>query len=66
MWNTSCDIEFLHNLARNFGAITKRGTHATAYAIAAISGFAYKVGGTAKLKACTLSLYHLSRNSYRE
>lgn len=51
MWNTSCDIEFLHNLARNFGAITKRGTHATAYAIAAISGFAYKVGGTAKLKS---------------
>ena len=51
MWNTSCDIEFLNNIARNFGAITKRGTHATAYAIAAISGFAYKVGGTAKLKS---------------
>ena len=50
MWNSSCDVDFVYNIARNFGAINKIGWHARTYAVAAIMVFAGKVGGTSALK----------------
>lgn len=49
-WNTACDVEFVHNLCKNFGSIKKLGAGATAYAICAIAIFGTKAGGTAYLK----------------
>lgn len=49
-WNTNCDIQFVHNIARNFGAIKALGTYNRNYAVAAIMVFAAKAGGTTALK----------------
>lgn len=51
MWNSKCDVEFVYNIASNFGAINKIGWHARTYAVAAMVLFAGKVGGTSALKA---------------
>lgn len=50
-WNSGCDVQFVYNIARNFGAIKKLGWRARTYAVAAIILFAGKVGGTGVLKA---------------
>ncbi len=49
-WNSMCDVQFVHNIARNFGKIRKLGTRSRNYAIAAILLFFSKVGGTSVLK----------------
>lgn len=51
MWNSKCDVQFVYNIARNFGAINKIGWRARTYAVAAMLLFAGKVGGTSALKA---------------
>lgn len=51
MWNSTCDVQFVYNIASNFGAINKIGWHARTYAVAAMVLFAGKVGGTTALKA---------------
>lgn len=50
-WNSSCDVQFVYNIARNFGAINKLGWRARTYSVAAMVLFAEKVGGTGALKA---------------
>ena len=49
-WNSMCDVQFVHNIARNFGKIGKLGTRSRNYAIVAILLFSAKVGGTNVLK----------------
>lgn len=50
MWDTDCDIKFVHNIARNFGKISKISPRAKTYALAAVMIFSNKVGGTIQLK----------------
>lgn len=51
MWNSECDLQLVHNIAKNFGAINEIGGHTRNYAVAAMSPFAWKAGGIAVLKA---------------
>lgn len=47
--NTQCDINFVHNIGRNFDSIKNISAYAKNYAKAAVLLFAGKVGGTQAL-----------------